>query len=371
MSLNRKQRSWSVHQWLEDSRVFFNSTAEVNGVRNWEILRPMSILYLIYLCFYLFVMCPMMDIRQQTAAVQIFALIHVAFTLWGFLPRHKTPPVWMVNLAISLFAAEILGLAGYLEIAVFSGEASFMFPLCLVLMTQIYTRRPSYRILEILLPSVVYLIFCHRVESADHFLMDVASVSIAIGISCVAIYTITSYKMRAYHTQMTLEKLCTLDPITGVNNKPTFEFRVETFLNSHRKGGYALALCELDTFKNVNEKYGHRVGDDVLKAFTQQLHQLMDSNPDIIPGRFGGDEFVLFFQHFDNPHEIRKKLEELCSISGFEFPVTCSIGIAFSPSGSSSFQKLFDSADKSLYRTKSHLHGSVSMTDADTSAPLF
>jgi diguanylate cyclase (GGDEF)-like protein len=371
MSLKGKQHSWNIHQWLTDSRIFFDSTAAVNGARNWEILRPMSVLYLIYLCFYLFVMCPVMGIRRQTSAVQIFALIHAAFTLWVFLPRRKTPSVRTVDLAISLFAVQILGLAGYLEIAVFSGDASFMFPLCLVLMTQIYTRRLSYRIVEIFLPSAVYLFFCQRTESAAHFLMDIASVSIAVGISCVAIYTITTYKMRAYHTQMTLEKMCTLDPMTGVNNKPTFEFRVEAFLNSHPKGGYALALCDLDAFKAVNDKYGHRIGDDVLKAFTQRLHQLVDTNPDIISGRFGGDEFVLFFKHFDDPHEIRKKMEELCSISGFEFPVTCSIGIAVSPSGSSGFQKLFDIADKSLYRTKSHLHGSISMTDADTSAPLF
>jgi len=342
----------AIRQWMDECRAFFDNTAALQAQRNWETLLPMSVLYLAYVCIYLFVVCPFLHIPEQTATVRAFTAAHAVFTLLVFLLRKKTPPVWVVDLAITLFAAQILGLSGFLGVVVFPTEASFLFPLCLVLMTQIYTRRPIHPISEVLIPSAVYLVCCHLTKNTYYFVLDLISVSIAIAIAGAALYSITNYKMQAYRAQTSLQKMCALDPMTGVNNKATFEFLVEEYLRVSAGGGHALALCDLDDFKSINDKYGHRVGDEVLKAFASILHSMVDGDPNMIAGRFGGDEFVLFMKQCGTREEALNKLDRLTSVPGFGFPVRCSIGVAFSTAAKDDFSQIFDAADADLYREK-------------------
>ncbi len=359
MLLNIRQNTENIRQWMKDCRNFFNSTAEINRQRNWKILYPMSVLYLVYICFYMIAVCPVMDIALQTYIVRAFALLHGIFTLRVFIQRNNAPSSRAVSLSISLFAAEILGLAGILEISVFTDEVSFIFPLCLILMTQIYVRPPLCRILEITIPAAVYLFFCWMTKDTGRFLLDVISVSTAAGISAIALLTIANSRLQAYQTQIALEKMCALDAMTGVNNKSTFEFRVESFLHGHPKSACALAICDLNNFKNINDTHGHRMGDIVLQSFAAQLHLLSDNDPSVITGRFGGDEFVIFMTQYDSAEAAARKIAGLRSITGFDFPVTCSIGIAAAPSGCISFHQLFDCADRGLYRAKAGVSGGI------------
>lgn len=363
-----KKNRRAIRAWLGDCRAFFSGTAAASSAHNWETLHPMSLLYFAYLCFYLFVVCPLLDVPLQTAVVQAFVLLHAVFTLWVFLRRHQ-PPGWAVELAITLFAAEILGLSGFLGIAIFPGEVSFLFPLCLVLMPLIYTRRPIYPILEVLIPSAVYLLCSRLSKSSYAFFLDAVSVLFAIGIAGSALYSMTNYRLSAYRAQQTLQKMCALDPMTGVNNKPTFEFLAEDFLRSCPPGGYALVMCDLDDFKQINDSHGHRVGDEVLSAFARRLHQLADGDPDLIAGRFGGDEFVLLAKRFSTQQALLDKLGSLRAIDGFDFPVTCSIGIAFAPTGAADFGACFDLADRCLYRAKAGQKGGLCTGDAENAPP--
>lgn len=355
----------ALRQWFTDCRTFFARTAKVSSERNWELLHPMSLVYLAYLCVYLFVFCPILDIALQTSAVRLFTLLHAVFTLWVFLRGRKAPPVRAVNLAITLFAAQILGLSGFLGIAVFPTEASFMFPLCLVLMTQIYTRRLIYPVLEVLVPSAVYLFCCWLNKDTYVFILDAVSISIAVGIAGAALFSSANYKLRAYHAQLALQKMCALDPMTRVNNKPTFEFLVEDYLRSCPAGGHALGLCDFDDFKSINDRHGHRMGDEVLDAFAVRLHTLVDGDPNLIAGRFGGDEFVVFIKQYSSQQSVMQKLSVLCAVPGFDFAVTCSIGVAFSSTGSAQFRQYFDAADRCLYKAKAARTGSLCSADAD------
>jgi len=354
----------AMKQWLAECGSFFDETAELASLRNWDMLHTMSLIYLAFIGAYLLLICPVMDIELQVTVVSSFVLVHAAFTLWVFLKK-KVPSVKTVDLAISLFAVQILGLSGFLEIGVFRDEASFLFPLCLILMTQIYTRRPIFPITEVLLPAVIYLIICWNIKDTYSFLLDFVSVSIAVAISGAALYSMINYKMKTYQAQLALQKMCTLDPMTKVNNKPTFEFLVNEFLHGCTEGGHALVLCDFDDFKSINDRFGHHVGDKVLEAFVAQLHELSDGDENVITGRFGGDEFVLFFKSCESKQAVIDEMTSIANVSGFDFPVSCSIGVGFSESGDADFRKLFDAADKSLYMAKDIKSGMVCAWDAD------
>lgn len=188
---------------------------------------------------------------------------------------------------------------------------------------------------------------------------------IALCIAGSALYGVISYKLHAYRAQEALQKMCALDPMTRVNNKPTFIFLAESFLSRAARGGHALAVCDFDDFKQINDNYGHHIGDEVLNLFAAKLHALVDDDEDIIAGRFGGDEFVLFFKRYDDIQHIVQKLASLTVIPGFDFEVTCSIGLSFSDSGEAVFDQYFEAADRSLYKVKTEKTGTIGIADVD------
>ena len=76
---------------------------------------------------------------------------------------------------------------------------------------------------------------------------------------------------------------------------------------------------------------------------------------------------MLFIKHYDSRQDVIEKVRKLGSVSGFDFPVTCSIGISFSPSGYADFMQLFEAADYVLYNAKKTTPGDILTVNADAS----
>lgn len=119
----------------------------------------------------------------------------------------------------------------------------------------------------------------------------------------------------------------------------------------------ALFLLDLDHFKAVNDTYGHTEGDALLKQIGCILSDCVQSAD--IAGRLGGDEFILYFQNLSDEYDALLKAQEICdyiinaSKQKTEWAsITVSIGIAYSPRNGSSFEKLYENADKALYCSK-------------------
>ncbi len=84
------------------------------------------------------------------------------------------------------------------------------------------------------------------------------------------------------------------DPLTGLYNRAHLEVLLEQHFREALDQGLTLSLVfiDLDYFKQLNDQYGHRLGDEVLKGFAGLLRELLSH--DILGGRYGGEEFVLF-----------------------------------------------------------------------------
>src|SRR5260370_11484128 len=94
-------------------------------------------------------------------------------------------------------------------------------------------------------------------------------------------------------TNQTLEHLATTDPLTGAANRRQFIERVETEIGRVKRGGapFSLLALDLDNFKSINDRYGHQVGDDVLKGFVQKCLQAI--GPDAGVARGAGQGFLV------------------------------------------------------------------------------
>lgn len=152
--------------------------------------------------------------------------------------------------------------------------------------------------------------------------------------------------------QMQVEK----DPLTGVLNRMAFEFYANHCFNGELKvDKHALLLLDLDNFKQINDGYGHVLGDHALIT-TAEILKACVRNSDYV-GRLGGDEFAVFLKSVSQ-EQAAKKAGEICEalekaeMKSNEATVTCSIGIACFPKDGNDFNELYQRADRGLYKVK-------------------
>lgn len=160
-----------------------------------------------------------------------------------------------------------------------------------------------------------------------------------------------------------LERLSQTDPLTGLRNRRALE---RQFKQLRTEGFIALAAIDLDHFKAINDRYGHHVGDEVLKAVAVALNDA----PDVRAYRLGGEEFVLLLRGDDVVAQAELRRQAIPGtistvVPGLETPVTASMGI-MSISGDEDLASLYERADRLLYEAKddgrNKTHSAVSAT---------
>lgn len=166
---------------------------------------------------------------------------------------------------------------------------------------------------------------------------------------------ITLTDVSTFNEQLqTLQKKAMLDPLTSLLNRNGLIALLEEKYRSNVQG---LLLFDLDHFKNINDTYGHPIGDEVLKVFANTLNHNARSC-DLI-GRIGGEEFVMILacetieQLTHSAEKFRTKVEALSfnDTQGRSFSLTVSIGGVFNTTGAS-FEDLYEKADQNLYEAK-------------------
>ncbi|HET8929057.1 MAG TPA: diguanylate cyclase [Acidimicrobiales bacterium] len=145
----------------------------------------------------------------------------------------------------------------------------------------------------------------------------------------------------------------THDRLTDLLNRGEFIERLEA------SGGYgrAVLFCDLDDFKPVNDRYGHRIGDRVLQTVAERMQTVCGRHP---VARLSGDEFAVLVDAVDDVDDahrvaeaVRQALSEPIAIADREATVGVSIGVACDPNGALSADLLLDEADRMLRDCKS------------------
>lgn len=145
------------------------------------------------------------------------------------------------------------------------------------------------------------------------------------------------------------------DSLTGAYERYTFEDFTRLLIE--KKHPFSLLLIDGDNFKNVNDGYGHKVGDLVIKIIADNLKTAVKENG--IVGRFGGDEFYIILPDIVEYDEVWQICHDIhASFGKFSVPdypsifITVTIGLSRFPKDGLVFEELFEKADKALYRGK-------------------
>lgn len=155
----------------------------------------------------------------------------------------------------------------------------------------------------------------------------------------------------AHQQVQQMHSLARTDPLTGLPNRLALSEFLES--ESQQMHGLYVVLLDVDHFKQINDKYGHAVGDEVLKEISRRLRYSLRKG-DVL-GRWGGEELMILMRG-QNQHDILAAVERLREdIAFWPFEqagaVSASFGIAEGHMGDS-IHSLLDRADKSLYQAK-------------------
>jgi diguanylate cyclase (GGDEF)-like protein/PAS domain S-box-containing protein len=174
-----------------------------------------------------------------------------------------------------------------------------------------------------------------------------------------ALAALIASAIQQHDREKRLDTLAFGDALTGLPNRALLQDRLEQallFARRHRRS-FAAHYIDIDHFKEINDTYGHHVGDEVLIAVAAWLRTMLRDSDTI--GRIGGDEFVVLQPEIESQHQAEELAAKLCTIRDHPFhigardvSVTISVGCAVFPVDAENPVDMLRAADTALYDVK-------------------
>lgn len=167
---------------------------------------------------------------------------------------------------------------------------------------------------------------------------------------CVGLVSFILHKEAEFHRILALT-----DPLTGLENRTAMFSELE---RHRRSGGFSLFLLDLNGFKQINDTYGHQMGDAVLKQVAYRLNHSIPAF-DYRVFRMGGDEFALIFSSINTTEQMMmQRMIKECFEQEFELNdslrarLSTSVGVSTYPLDTTNLSQLIFLADKNMYEMK-------------------
>lgn len=161
--------------------------------------------------------------------------------------------------------------------------------------------------------------------------------------------------------EMKVRRMAYYDLLTGLPNRTLFEDRLaHEIMRANREHELVgVIFIDLDNFKYVNDSYGHRAGDDLLREVAMRLQEGIRESDTV--ARLGGDEFTVLVAKTRSLRDVDvvalrivEALQSPCEVNGSEYLVTASLGISVFPRDAKDGETLLKNADAAMYRAKEH-----------------
>ncbi|HPF22552.1 MAG TPA: GGDEF domain-containing protein [Hyphomonas sp.] len=208
--------------------------------------------------------------------------------------------------------------------------------------------------------SFTFSVFMYQfgvLEDPQRFLIANLVVAACVAIPTATIASQHEFQLKRYQRQ--LESLASTDPLTGLLNRRFFRISAEDEIQRQRRAGgmAAIVVFDIDSFKSVNDRFGHHTGDAVLKRIAEIAYSELRGPFDKL-GRWGGEEFVILLSSVSREQawivceRLRERLEAaVIEHGGAKLSITASFGYEMLTSDST-LDRVLESADRALYVSK-------------------
>ena len=156
-----------------------------------------------------------------------------------------------------------------------------------------------------------------------------------------------------------IKNLAYYDEITNLPNRNLFRDRFKIAVEYAKRNNkkIMIAMIDFDKFKKINDRYGHDIGDKLLKNYAARIKKLLRKTDTF--ARFGGDEFIMFLSDFYNTEDMKKSAEKILdsfkepfNIGKLKLKITGSMGISVYPDDAIKQSDLVKFADTAMYASK-------------------
>ncbi|MDD7794682.1 ABC transporter substrate binding protein [Clostridium sp. 'White wine YQ'] len=155
-----------------------------------------------------------------------------------------------------------------------------------------------------------------------------------------------------------IRRMAYYDSLTGLVNRSNFEIQVANKIKD-TKNKSALIFMDLDNFKNINDSFGHTLGDELIIQVANILKNIINEKG--IVGRLGGDEFLILLTDIKDNSYVENMLDEIINrfnkkilIDEGSISTSASFGIALYPTDGDNFEYLLKNADTAMYKAKEY-----------------
>lgn len=272
------------------------------------------------------------------------------------------------NIICILFYIGLIAVSIVICVFPYPNDVQVFVSLIYVIVPSILIMSTKTNLLLVIISEIAFVILSYNFKPENVFRFDMFSTITGLLFSIIVMHIVLSLRILDYKNRTKYKDMSIKDSLCQIYNKRAFETYSKVFIENHKKC-YALTIIDVDSFKSVNDTYGHKVGDTVLMYLGKLLEDKISCNAyNGIAGRFGGDEFCSVIEYNGDIEQLKKHLESLQSefrkntskILGQE--VSCSIGVALSSvNDMPDYDKLFSIADKALYKSKHTSKGSYNI----------
>lgn len=197
-------------------------------------------------------------------------------------------------------------------------------------------------------------------DNETFFIYTLPLISLFVGFAFFKSYSLKqTIKQKESESQKLIWDQANFDFLTGLSNRFMFNKKLTEEIKQadQNKTPFALLFIDLDYFKEVNDQFGHAIGDQLLTAVAHRITNATRASDSV--SRFGGDEFTLILNNLDNSKiiqstadKILKSLEKPFNILGKTVHVTSSIGATIYPKDTRDTTTLIKNADQAMYAAK-------------------
>lgn len=180
-----------------------------------------------------------------------------------------------------------------------------------------------------------------------------------IGVNIRAVTDLKSERLKLEHLSLT-------DFLTTLPNRRMLMQYMELLISQNKK--FAVVMIDMDDFKSINDKYGHSMGDEVIKAYANRLTSVKRKEDFV--ARYGGDEFIVIIDTYENSQDlteiIKEKLKAINStikVSELLLNINASVGISMYPIHALDVLSMINYADEALYKVKASGKNNIHIYD--------
>ena len=179
--------------------------------------------------------------------------------------------------------------------------------------------------------------------------------------------SLSSYRLvrKVQLQNLELDEIARLDTLTGLESRGHWQSQAEAMLEQHHAGGQpaTLMIVDVDRFKEINDRFGHATGDEVLRGIAEVVRRVMPEGSHA--GRLGGDEFAVALP-VGLAHAEVAAANVRSAVEALDYPrfpglaSRISIGLAAAPEAGLDLREWLDAADRAMYRDKAQRRSDAS-----------